>query len=80
MVLGHDAQTEGAELRRKTGVLSETPALDARLSAKENLAIFAQLFGVPKVEIGKPVGKVLEQFHLSERANEWQGILRALRF
>jgi len=39
-VLGLDPATQGCELRRHTGVLTETHSLYERLTARENLAIF----------------------------------------
>ncbi len=49
-VLGLDPQTDGPRLRQRTGVLTETPSLDERLSAWDNLAIYADLYGVPRAE------------------------------
>ena len=38
-VLGLDPVRDGSILRRRTGVLTETPALDERLTARENLTV-----------------------------------------
>jgi ABC-2 type transport system ATP-binding protein len=46
-VLGLDPNVDGAELRQRTGVLTETPSVDERLTGYENLSIFAALFNVP---------------------------------
>src|SRR5689334_16296307 len=35
-VLGYDPLHEGSQLRKLTGVLTESPSLDERLSAREN--------------------------------------------
>lgn len=72
-VLGYSVKTEGALLRRQTGVLTETPALDERLSALENLEIYAALFGVPPNEIAQRVRALLQTFALAERAGERVG-------
>jgi ABC-2 type transport system ATP-binding protein len=72
-VLGFDPVTEGAELRRHTGVLTETPSLDERLTGRENLTNAADLFGVPEVEVGGRVGELLETFKLGERADDLVG-------
>src|SRR5512134_493497 len=47
-VLGFDPTTHGEDIRRQTGVLTETPALYERLSARENLEFFATLQAIPK--------------------------------
>ncbi len=69
-VMGLDPGTHGAELRRRTGVLTETPALDDRLSGRENLAIFADLYDVPADSVRDKVDELLETFQLSDRADE----------
>ncbi len=69
-VLGLDPQTDGPRLRQRTGVLTETPSLDERLSAWDNLAIYADLYGVPRAEITARVEELLRSFELLERAQE----------
>jgi len=46
-VLGLAPMEQGPALRRRTGVLTETPSLDERLDGRENLEIYAALYGVP---------------------------------
>jgi ABC-2 type transport system ATP-binding protein len=69
-VLGYDPVTQGARLRRITGVLTETPSLDERLSAIENLSLFAAMYGVPRAEIPKRVQELLELFGLADRGRD----------
>jgi len=69
-VLGLDPQKDGERLRRRTGVLTETPSLDERLSAWDNLAIYADLYGVPRGEVRRRVEALLNDFDLLERARE----------
>lgn len=69
-VMGLDPQKDGAELRRRTGVLTETPALDDRLTGRENLAIFADLYDVPENGDANKVDGLLEIFQLADRADE----------
>jgi ABC-2 type transport system ATP-binding protein len=72
-VLGLDPMVEGAQLRRRTGVLTETPSLEERLTAEENLTIFSDLYGVPKEKVGSRVASLLELFGLSDRAKDKVG-------
>ncbi|MBX3000853.1 MAG: ABC transporter ATP-binding protein [Caldilineaceae bacterium] len=72
-VLGLNPIEDGPQLRRRTGVLTETPSLDERLSARENLIFFATLYGVDTPDIARRVGEMLETFELSDRANEKVG-------
>lgn len=72
-VLGLDPQVDGPALRQRTGVLTETPSLDERLTAWDNLSIYANLFGVPKPSIKPRIQEVLSDFDLADRANEKVG-------
>ena len=69
-VLGLDPAVDGAELRRRTGVLTETPSVDERLTASENLNIYAELYGVSENTIHKRVAGLLDMFQLADRAND----------
>lgn len=69
-VLGMDPQRHGPQIRARTGVLTETPSLDERLTARENLAFAAQLFGVPSASVASRVVELLATFGLSERADD----------
>jgi ABC-2 type transport system ATP-binding protein len=72
-VLGLDPVTEGAALRRRTGVLTENPSLDERLTARENLRVYAELYGVPQESVEARIDELLARFELSERAEERVG-------
>src|SRR4029078_3716816 len=39
-VCGLDPQAQGPAIRARTGVLTETPSLDERLSARDNLSVY----------------------------------------
>ena len=49
-VLGHDVTSEAQEVRRTLGMVFQDPALDERLTARENLEIHAVLYDVPRRE------------------------------
>lgn len=72
-VLGLSPTTQGELLRQKTGILTETPALDERLNAVDNLMLFADLYGVPRADMKKRVLDMLAQFDLADRATEKVG-------
>ncbi|MGD8475337.1 MAG: ABC transporter ATP-binding protein [Anaerolineae bacterium] len=72
-VLGLEPQQDGPALRRRTGVLTETPSLDERLSGRENLEIYAELYGVPISEVTGRIESLLEGFELAHRADEKAG-------
>jgi ABC-2 type transport system ATP-binding protein len=72
-VLGLTPLEQGPALRRRTGVLTETPSLDERLTGRENLEIYAALYGVPRREIAPRVKELMEVFELDGRAEEKAG-------
>ena len=72
-VLGLDPQTEGPAVRAKTGVLTETPSLDERLTARDNLSIYADLYNVPRTDVSERVNSLLTEFELADRADEKVG-------
>lgn len=72
-VLGLDPQTEGPALRARTGVLTETPSLDERLTARDNLTFYADLYNVPPADVPSRVNVLLTEFELDERADEKVG-------
>ena len=58
------------ELRSACGVVFQSPALDPRLGARQNLALAAALHGVPRSEIRRRAAAWLERVGLAERAEE----------
>ena len=69
-VLGMDPLVDGPALRARTGVLTESAALELRLTARDNLLIYADLFGVPREKVRSRVDELLEFFELSEFADQ----------
>ena len=72
-VLGFDPTTQGSEVRRRTGVLTESPALYERMTARENLRFFGTLYGVPEDKLVSRADAMLEAFGLDERADDRVG-------
>src|SRR5512139_4344920 len=58
-VLGLDPQVDGPQLRARTGVLTETPSMDERLTAWDNLSIYADLYGVPRTDVRTRINDLL---------------------
>jgi ABC-2 type transport system ATP-binding protein len=65
-VLGFDPEIDGTTLRAQTGVLTEIPSLDERLSGFDILTYYAELFAVPKTEEKNRVTELLSEFGLEE--------------
>ena len=68
-VLGLDPMTEGTELRRRTGVLTEAGGLDDRLTLTENLLTHARIRKIDPDEARARTGELLERFGMSALAD-----------
>lgn len=66
-VHGHSVLREPAKVRAKIGIVPETPGFYKRLSVRQNLRFFAELYGVRD---SKRVEEALALVGLSERAGE----------
>jgi ABC-2 type transport system ATP-binding protein len=69
-VLGIDPASDGERVRSRTGVLTEAPSLDERLTASENLEFFGRLYGVTENRLRDQVAALLEVFGLTDRAGD----------
>lgn len=67
-VLGHDVVREPEAVRRALGMVFQDPALDDRLTARENLEIHAVLYGVPRRVRADRVQRALEWATLTDAA------------
>jgi ABC-2 type transport system ATP-binding protein len=66
-VLGLDPATDGMEVRRHTGVLTENSGLDDRLTALQNVTTYARIRGVSASEARRRGRELLERFGMSDR-------------
>jgi ABC-2 type transport system ATP-binding protein len=58
------------EIRKISGVLTETAALYEHMTAKENLQFFARLYGIPDDVARKRINELLERFSLLDRQKQ----------
>jgi len=72
-VLGMDPSTQGASVRRQTGVLTENPSLYEALSARENLVFFGEVYGVAREMLPERIETLLHRFGLGDRADDKVG-------
>jgi ABC-2 type transport system ATP-binding protein len=72
-VLGLNPMSQGPALRARTGVLTETPSLEERLSGWENLRIYGDLYGVPESRLEGRVREMLDRFGLLDHADDRVG-------
>jgi ABC-2 type transport system ATP-binding protein len=70
LLFGRDVTADGAYIRARTGVLTETPSLYERFTAKKNLTFFGRFYGIPDTEITGRINKILSLLNLADRADE----------
>jgi ABC-2 type transport system ATP-binding protein len=70
-VLGYDIQDQAQEVRKRIGlILGGERGLYYRVTGRQNLRYFADLYGVPILEREKRINEVLKIVDLSDRADE----------
>jgi ABC-2 type transport system ATP-binding protein len=72
-VFGQSPLTDGASVRRRTAVLTEAPTLDERLTARETLQTFAEMYDVPRAEARPRIDALLAEFGIADRAGDRVG-------
>ncbi len=72
-VLGLDPVTQGNQVRRLTGVLTESPSLNEGLSVYDNLEFYGTLYGIPASALDGRIKAVLDRMGLLERMGDKAG-------
>jgi ABC-2 type transport system ATP-binding protein len=67
-VFGHDVVHETQVVRQLISLTGQSAAVDERLSASENLRVFALLLGLSRSEANKRAAELLEEFGLADAA------------
>jgi ABC-2 type transport system ATP-binding protein len=70
VVMGCDAATDAASLRRQIGVVFQAPSVDPKLTAYENLWHQGHLYGLHGGALKKRVEEILSRVGLADRAKE----------
>jgi len=73
LINGYDIRKEPEKVRASIGtVLDIHMGWYGRLSCRQNLLFYAQLYGIPRSEIKDRIWEALELVGLTEKADEWQ--------
>src|SRR2546422_8310236 len=75
LILGHDVVREAHEVRRLIGVVFQSPALDRKLTVRENLLVQGHLYGLGARLIREASDEMLRRGRLLVRAGERAGRL-----
>ncbi len=69
-VIGLDTKTGGAPLRMAIGVVPQELAIYQKLTGRENLQFFGELYGIQGAALSARVTEMLEMVGLTERADD----------
>ncbi len=69
-VNGYDIVRESNKVRRSIGIVFQDPSIDDRLTARENLTMHANLYGVPASEQRDRINRILKLIELEDRADD----------
>jgi ABC-2 type transport system ATP-binding protein len=70
IVNGFDVTTQSDDVRRSIGVIPQAMTSDTELSVRENLLIYAKLYGVPREKRNRLIGELLESVELTQWADK----------
>ncbi len=70
-IMGLDVLSQSDEVRRQLGVVFQSPSLDVKLTARENLLHQGHLYGLGGESLTQRSSTLLEYFDLSARADEY---------
>ena len=70
IVAGHDVANDPTEVKRRIGYMAERPYLYLRLTGAEFLRTMADLYGVDRRFTEERIPQLLENFQLTEKADE----------
>jgi ABC-2 type transport system ATP-binding protein len=67
-IMGHDVVRERDAVRNSIGVVFQEPALDSRLTGRENLEFHAHMYGMPADQRRSRIAEVLSLVELEDKA------------
>ena len=72
-VAGFDVVKQGSKVREHIGLVSEKMIMYDRLTARENLRLFGELFSIPQAALRERIDELLELVHMEKWADHQIG-------
>jgi ABC-2 type transport system ATP-binding protein len=69
-VCGHDVVAQRNEVRRRIGVVFQSPSLDKKLTVLENLRHHGHIFGLSGEPLRQRIDELMQRFNIADRAND----------
>jgi len=70
-VFDYDVQSQGDQVRRQLGIVFQTPSLDLKLTAEENMLHQGRLYGLRGDVLRQRLAELLTAFGLDQRRSEY---------
>lgn len=70
-IFGDDVVTQPNSVRQSLGVVFQSPSLDVKLTARENLVCQASLYGLRGADLAARVDDALQRVNLADRAGDF---------
>jgi ABC-2 type transport system ATP-binding protein len=74
-IFGHDVRTEASAVRRRIGVVFQSPSLDPKLTVRENLKHQGRLYGMRGRSLASRIDGMMERLAVTDRAGDLVGTL-----
>jgi len=71
MIMGSDVVNDPAQARQRLGVVFQSPSLDGKLTAEENLRYHGRMYGIPRKALEERIDHWLSFFGLTDRRSEF---------
>ena len=68
-VMGHDVMRERARVRRRMGIVFQEPALEQKLSVRDNLLLMGLFYNLPLKTARRRVGEIMQALGLADVAS-----------
>ena len=75
IIAGYDVATRSEQVKRNIGYMSQKFSLYTKLSLKENLRLFAGIYGLGKIETADAIEHIAQKFDLHRELDMEVGIL-----
>jgi ABC-2 type transport system ATP-binding protein len=67
-IMGYDIRSQANDVRRRIGIVFQSPSLDKKLTVLENLRYHGQLYGLRGRELNDRVSEMMERLMIADRA------------
>ncbi len=69
-IFGSDVESHADEVRRRIGVVFQSPSLDKKLTVRENLMHHGHLYGLRGPELRRRISEMMERLVVADRADD----------